>query len=385
MKKKVLFCISDFAHGGIPKCLQQLLTLIDTSKYEIDLFCGYQEGVYKGQMPNCNVIPQDWLFWAFMTNYRKQKGVKRYVAIAIKTIRNLLNKVGFDWYEFHMKQTAKRLQKSNYDTYVAYSEGFPTQLCSYINSQHKICWIHCDYDWGVSAMIDIGKELSFHSSFERIIAVSKTSRDSFCRKCPSLAHKAGTINNVLDIEGIKSLALNAPDISLSSSIFNIISVGRVCAVKQFFLIPQIARELLNRGHDLKWYIVGSGPDMEVQLVKDNIAKHQVENNVFLLGPKSNPYPYIKGCDLLALLSFSEAFPTVINEAKIVGTPIVSTNFNAVNEIMDERYGLIVPVEQLADAIEKMMIDKEYYSQIKDNLSTFEYSNDAILNQIYDIL
>lgn len=386
-RKKILFCIRDFAHGGIPKCLQQLLTLIDTSKYEIDLFCGYQEGVYKGQMPNCNVIPQDWLFWAFMANYRKQKGVVRYVAIAIKTIRSLLKRVGFDWYEFHIKQMAKRLQKRNYDTYVAYSEGFPTQLCSYVNSQHKICWIHCDYDWVASAVEDLGKELSFYSSFERIIPVSKATEDAFCRTFPQLAARTMVINNVIDIDSIK-LRISQPLDSCDSAYFSkdrfsILSVGRICYQKHFELIPITARKLKERGLMFHWSIVGIGPDNELQSVVNEIELQNVSDCVSLLGPKTNPYNYMNQSDLFVVTSRYESYPTVINEAKIAGTPIVSTNFNAVNEIMDERYGLIVPVEQLADAIEKMMIDKGYYSQIKDNLSTFEYSNDAILNQIYD--
>lgn len=162
MKRKILFCIRDFAHGGIPKCLQQLLMLIDTSKYEVDLFCGNQDGIYKGQISNCNVISQNWLFWAFMTNYRKQKGWRRLVTIIIKLGRAVLKKTGFDWYEYHMKQTAKKLERKNYDSYIAYSEGFPVQLYSHINSSHKICWIHCDYDW-VSVLDDVQKENLLYS------------------------------------------------------------------------------------------------------------------------------------------------------------------------------------------------------------------------------
>ncbi len=39
----------------------------------------------------------------------------------------------------------------------------------------------------------------------------------------------------------------------------------------------------------------------------------------------NPYPYIKGAKALVLASNAEGLPTVLIEALILGTPVVSTN------------------------------------------------------------
>lgn len=388
MKRKILFCIRDFAHGGIPKCLQQLLMLIDTSKYEVDLFCGNQDGIYKGQISNCNVISQNWLFWAFMTNYRKQKGWRRLVTIIIKLGRAVLKKTGFDWYEYHMKQTARKLERKNYDSYIAYSEGFPVQLYSHINSSHKICWIHCDYDW-VSVLDDVQNENLLYSSFQQIIPVSKATGDAFCRKFAKLKNKFLVINNVIDSKTIKLhklLDIDKCDTNyFPKDKFNILSVGRICYQKHFELIPITARKLKDKGLQFHWNIIGSGPDNEVQSVIDEIASLDVSDCISLLGAKSNPYNYILQSNLFVVTSRYESFPTVINEAKIVGTPIVTTDFNAVHEIMDERYGLIVSLDHMADAIEKLMIEQEYYKQIKSNLSTFEYDNEAVLKQIYEIL
>lgn len=57
--KNILFIIRDFRQGGIPRCLQSLLALLDNTKYHCDLLCLHQDGPYKDAMPNCNILPQD--------------------------------------------------------------------------------------------------------------------------------------------------------------------------------------------------------------------------------------------------------------------------------------------------------------------------------------
>lgn len=48
--KRVLFCLSDFKQGGIPRCLQSLLEQLDTSFVKADVLCLYQDGPYKGAL-----------------------------------------------------------------------------------------------------------------------------------------------------------------------------------------------------------------------------------------------------------------------------------------------------------------------------------------------
>ena len=60
MTTKLLICISDFRQGGIPRCLQSLLTHIDTERVAVDVVCLSHEGPYSEQMPRCHVIAEDW-------------------------------------------------------------------------------------------------------------------------------------------------------------------------------------------------------------------------------------------------------------------------------------------------------------------------------------
>lgn len=65
--KKILFIIRDFRQGGIPRCLQSLLSTLDETQYNIDLLCLHQDGPYKNSMPNCQVLTQDKVLYRLLT------------------------------------------------------------------------------------------------------------------------------------------------------------------------------------------------------------------------------------------------------------------------------------------------------------------------------
>lgn len=110
----------------------------------------------------------------------------------------------------------------------------------------------------------------------------------------------------------------------------------------------------------------------------------LQEELCLLGEVNNPYPYIKNANLLVSTSLSEACPNVINEAKILGTPIVSTDFGSVYEFIEDNVnGLISPIETIADKIEQMISNEATYNSIKSNISQFKYNNDEILDVWYN--
>lgn len=384
-KKKVLFVVRDFAHGGIPKCLQQLMLLMDTSKYDVDVYCGDQSADYY-ILKNCHIIKQDFWMWVLLTNYRKQKGGKYIIAIFIKMIRHLGLKVGVDLLDWQMKRTAKILSVGKYDTCIAFSEGFPVKLVSFISNGNKYAWIHCNYDW-LAPSERIEDELKCFEQMDGIVCVSNSAKEAFNKRFPILASKTTVIYNVVDTEYIRTLSECDEDIELpfNHNRFTIVSVGRVCYIKQFEKIPAIARRLLDSGYIFNWYIIGGGPDKEVEIVAKEIEGYMVGDYVELLGPKNNPYTYIRNADLLALTSRSESYPTVINEAKIVETPIISTDFSSVFEIMDDDYGLVYPIDDFCEGIIRIMTDKELYQKLKNKLADFKYDNASLLKQIYALI
>lgn len=386
MKKRVLFCIRDFNHGGIPKSLESLLALIDKDKYEISVFCAFHQGPYKQIFEKYNLLPQNRLFYWFCVNYRTLSGTAKIKAMVIKLVSKLFLKVNIDVFGLYQKRVARKLAASaSYDVAVAYAEGFVSRFVSYMNDvSHKIAWIHMDFK-RILSYEKGNDDAEIYSKFDYIVSPCKFSARSFVDVHPQLADKVRSIKNVLDVQMIKNGALEPIDDSnFSTGSFKILSVGRICYEKQFYTIPAIAKELKKHDVDFKWYVIGDGPAAEVAVLKENIRNCEVEDCVVLLGVKKNCYPYVADSDLVALLSISETFSYVAYEAKVLGVPVITTDFGAAPEIIEDGMGVIAPAELYAEQLLHLMSDKGFYDSLKENLRGYHYDNQEILCEIYSL-
>lgn len=382
-KKRILFCIRDFNHGGIPKSLENLLSLIDKDKYDITVFCAWQDGYYKHVFDKYSVLPQDKLLYWFCVNYKSLHGIKLLKALAVKLVAKLCLKLHYDIFDIYLRKTARRLSTTEkYDVAVAYAEGWITDFVSYMDSvNRKIAWIHMDYKRGL--VYEKGKNYAdVYSKFNYIISPCKFSAQSFIDVHPDLADKVRAIKNTLDVDFIKCNATaEITGFAFPKDSFSIVSVGRICYEKQFYEIPRIVHDVLKSYSRFKWYIIGAGSDVEVNVLKDNIKKYGVEDYVVILGAKDNPYPFISACNLVALLSISETFSYVAYEAKILGVPIISTDFGAAYEIVENNTGVVVPKDNFASELIRLMCDSAYYNQLRLGVKNYRYDNAGILCEI----
>lgn len=128
-----------------------------------------------------------------------------------------------------------------------------------------------------------------------------------------------TINNSINFDFINSKSQEIPqELNLYDNY--IIHVGRLSDAKRHDLLINA----FNQANvDAKLLLVGDGPNKEK--IQKQIKKLHLEDQVILLGFKSNPYPYIKNAKLLVLSSDYEGMPNVIIEALSLHTPVVSTN------------------------------------------------------------
>lgn len=111
----------------------------------------------------------------------------------------------------------------------------------------------------------------------------------------------------------------------------ILHIGRIHEVKrQDRLLEAFAQAQIST----KLIIVGQGDAGITEQLKATIEKLGIQDKVILAGFTNNPLPILKGARLFALSSDSEGLPTVLIEALICGTPVVSTACpGGVKEIM----------------------------------------------------
>ena len=109
--------------------------------------------------------------------------------------------------------------------------------------------------------------------------------------------------------------------------------------------------------NFKWRIVGDGPSLRKNICL--AKKLNVLDVLEFVGEKNNPYPYIVYSDLFALYSAYEGHPMVIGEAIAADTYILTTNYAAANEQIDNDHGIIA------------LSDEDFYQKIKELIKNFK--------------
>lgn len=386
--KQLLFVITSFRHGGTNKSLENLLSLIDTKKFEVDVFAMEHYGPYITMLPNCTILRKDIWLHGLIAQYNDTSGYTKLLSLILKILRKLTSLFNYNFTDYFYKKRANRIVKNKtYDTVIAFSEGVPTAFVKHFYHQNKLAWIHCDYA-SYMQLNDYPDERAIYESYKFIVCVSEYTKVSFCKVIPSACAKVHAIHNIVNVKAVHDASKeNQNETYSKNGTFNILSVGRVDEVKRFNLIPQIARMLLDRNCKFKWYLIGpEGQPKEQSELEGNIIKYHVEDTFFLLGEKNNPYPFIKSSDLVVILSISEACPYVVSEAKVLHIPLVCTNFGSVHEfVQNEVNGFISPIEDIAVTIEMLIKDKAIYKNLKSKVELFSYNNNNILYKIENIL
>lgn len=370
MKKKILFVIPEYSHGGTNKSLESLLSAIDEKRYEISIFSLYEDGgVFYKNIFNPYIIAKSLLYVLAHDNVITRK----VMGVAMKLFKNL----SFNWL---YRYEANRLQhKYKFDTVIAFQEGSATQFVSLINYPvNRIAWVHCDYANRFAA-IEKKSELSLYCLYNHIVSVSYSAVHSFNSIYPELKDRTKCIYNLIDCSYILRQSSQDINFEKQGNCFNLISVGRVVAVKQFDLIPQIVQKLkLLTKKSFCWYIVGDGN--ERNMVESVISSMGLDKNIKILGAKDNPYPYFKQSDLYVCTSLSESFSYTIAESKTLHVPVLTNDFPVANEVVSPNEGWICNVKDMAFILKDIIEDKNcIYSNVKKTIDNFKYDNNAIVD------
>lgn len=369
----ILFIIRDFKQGGIPRCLQSLMPMIDSDRYSIDLLCLQQDGPYKNQMGNCVILEQDKVLYHLLKFGVSFSDIMTLSYKAIDKILNMLT--GKSLIKRRIDSIASKLS-GKYDVVIAYSEGIAAQLASKIAAKKRIVWIHNDYSFDCAR----GDSGTSFESFDKIVCVSNATRKSFVNKFPQYSDKSVAIYNIINQDFIISSSIESNINELSDNDYNVVSVGRICYQKNFELIPEILTNIdIKLRKQLKWFIIGDGPENEVTRLKQIINMLNLEDSIILLGPKDNPYPYIRNANLFVLTSRYESYPTVINEALVLQTKVISVNIPSAYEMLDKTN--IVEPKDMPDRIALALLypDKHLFEHID-----VKSHNDEVMKSFYNL-
>lgn len=261
------------------------------------------------------------------------------------------------------------ISNTEFDCAISYHGQSPERLLNLLyrtHSKKKVAWIHGEMSFSEDKCRRLQK---YYQQLDHFFFVSNPTQESFAKKISFDEAKATVYYNPIDKEEILRKAEELFFPRFSDDYINILTVGRISAEKGQDMIPSITRGLLDRGYPVRWYVIGDGdmlPEVEIRIKKEGVV-----NNVFLLGVQTNPYSYMKACDIYVQPSYTEGYSTTICEAGILGKAIVGTKPSGGirDQITDGEDGLIVDAtgEGLEEGILKLIEDQELKKQFETNV------------------
>lgn len=396
MKKKILFIMPSMFIGGAERSLLGLLEALDYSKVDVSLFLYRHEGEFLKYIPKeVDILPEideyktfDVSVKSLLFSNKCTFGIKRILSkIAIKW--NCCRKKTHAGVWMSMQYTARYLQgllpqiPGEYDLGIMYL-GVADTLVNKVNAKVKMTWNHTDYD---TLFPDKKMDLEIYKKLNYLVSVSEACNKKVKSFYPEIAEKAIVIENCLAEKLIKEQAKETVnDFEDNDPFIKLLSIGRYCEAKNFDNIPEICKNILEIGINIRWYIIGYGGDEP--LIKQKIKEYDMEEYVILLGKKDNPYPYIANCDIYIQPSRYEGKCVSVREAQMLNKPVIITKYEtSSSQLNDGVDGIIVPMENVACAeqIARVIRDKELQKRLIEECEERDYSNREEVEKIYRIL
>lgn len=388
MKKQILFLIGNLKSGGAEKSLINLLQLLDYNVYDVDLVAFKENGMLLKELPEeVNLIhgveELHYLYNDSISESLRTTNVKHIYCHLIGTaISKVVTKSGIQKEQFRWKRYYSPLIptiKKKYDIAISYMEGSTTYyLVDKVNADRKICWIHTDYK---QLNTNVNFDAEYFSKVDSVVTISEKNRTILLDIFPELNNKLYVLPNLSSSISIKrkSKEYDVPQYKKSS--INLVTVGRLSPTKRIDRAICAASLLKERNIEFNWWIIGDG-ELRGEL-ESLVNEKELKEEVHFLGLKQNPYPYISNASIVVQTSDFEGKSIVLDEAKILGTPIVSTNYDTVFDQVSDNEGIVVEMNpgSIADGIISLLGNEEKY---RDYLRKHDYGNQNMISKYYSI-
>jgi len=369
MRKSILFVIDSLNCGGAEKSLLSLLPLLNQEKYVISLWILHRGGILESLIPEGIQIIEHPSYSSF--DKAKLKLAYALHSAYIRILRCLhIYQHGAESLWKTTGWATKGISQS-FDVAIAYQQGFPTYLvASRIKAKKKIAWVNADI---FNVGYNIPFNIPFYEKYDHIVPVSNRLQEKMQKELPQFSCKYQYVYDILNPKLIRKMSMEpVTDFTKEEERTVLVTVARMAPPKGYDIAVNAAHCLKVKGIAFIWYFIGDGSEKHkiLEMIKD----YHLQDDVKLLGLKSNPYPYMRMCDIYVQPSRFEGFGMTISEAKILGKPVVSTNFKVVyDQITHKKNGLIseMNAESLSEHVICMMEDDALRKGIMENVQAEE--------------
>lgn len=332
--KKVLFLITNLAHGGAERVLVNLANNLNKEKYDVTVQTIFDEGV------NRKYLSSDVRYQSVFS--RGFHGIKYITALLPASILH------------------KLFIKESYDYEIAYLEGPPAKIVSGCADKNVklLSWIHIEllsnkaFTEGFQNIRDAKK---CYQKFRKIVCVSNTVKRCF-EKISGICGNVDVLYNTNETEKIRELGSETAEDWNIDHTFTICSVAKIEESKGYDRLLEAHKRLIDEGYPHRIILIGIGSQSKNLEVR--ARAYGVSESFQLIGFRDNPYQYVSKSDLYVCSSRREGFSTAVTEALVLGVPVVSTECSGAKELLGEHneFGLVVDnsTEGIYEGLKRML-------------------------------
>ncbi len=386
-KKRVLIIMESVGIGGTSTSLLNLLQVMRHSS-EIDITVGLINMECKERLPDdTKVLDLSCFSRSYKNKWNKAIHILRTdffawlkIKCAVKAEQKNMtpnsDRISFvQRYELSEARKMRRVLdlRDEYDVVISWCEMFTDYLLAdKIMARHKVAWIHPNYE---QARFSRKYDAAMVANVERVVTVSRVGCAALARSFPEHSAKFRCVYNKLIAEDVLKKSREKV-VEFDHRFLNLITVARIQNIsKAYDRTLRVMTQLKKEGYAFRWHIIGDGENRED--VQRLIREYGLEEEIKLLGAKSNPFPYVAAADLFLLCSYYEGFPMVIDEALSLGVPVMVTKYAAAEEQVEHgKNGIIVPNTErgIYEGLTQLFNNTKCIDEFKDFLNQRDASS-----------
>lgn len=388
--KKIIIYNGQLFMGGIERVLiNYLIKLSKVKDVQIELLIkenNPQKNIFEKEVPSN--IKISYIKSPEMIEKREEYSMKKKKSIYYKMMYALTLKKERGYMRNWLKEYFEG--QKNVDAVIDFDMSLGKYLDT-IKGIPRIGWVHYSLEARKGR-----KRKRFEKrleKYEKVIVICDEMKKEM-QKIHSAAYpKTQRIYNPFNIKLIKEKSNDLGDLSNDEVQMlkenYIIGVSRLVKSKGREDLIRSFKDAKEKGLKEKLYLLGEG--VEKENLRKLISELSLENEVFLLGQKVNPYPWMKNAKLFAHTSYGEGLPTVFIEAMICGTPVLAYDCpTGPKEILGNgEYGRLIKMgdeKKTTEAMVELLINEEYIEyQEKLSQRIDEFSDTNSVNSLLSVI
>lgn len=277
--------------------------------------------------------------------------------------------------------------KEEYDVAVAYwGDRTMFYMCDKVKAKKKIAWLHFDY---ANPPRDDDIYRVYFEKCDKVVTVSKPIDESLKAHLPDIAPRCVMMENITNPKQIWDLALRGdtfPDTHFTGK--RILTIGRIGEQKGLDLVVPVLKRLREENYDVRWYVLGDGDAEYKTKLSEMLLDAGVADMMLFLGTTTNPYSYLRDCDIYAQPSRHEGKPISVEEAKIMYKPILATKYlSAPEQLEGGDLGVLCDISSdgIYNGIKQLLDSPKLCDRLTENLAKKKSGNSGEIEKFYDML